>query len=96
MIYAAHQEVMNLGVERVLHLSRGPRKNNQSMTDRNFLHRKPVTSQPAGDSGQVLLTDPKASSVLGRGKPLVVERRFGIVLCVYEHVQLRLLCLRRL
>ena len=66
------------------------------MVDRNFVDRKPVPSQPAGNCGQILLAGAEAGSVLGRGKPLVVERRVGIVLCFHQRLQRRLLCFRRL
>ena len=91
-----YQEMMDLGMERILDLSRGPRKNNQPIADRNVLHRKPVCGQPAGNSVQVLPAHPKAVTVLGRRKLLVVERRLWIVLRFHERVQLSLLCFGRL
>ena len=86
---------MNRGVKRILHLSRISRKNDLSLIGGYFIHHKSMFCQPTGDPGQVLAACPKAGSILGRGKPLMVERRPRIVLRFHQYIQGCLLCRRR-
>src|ERR1700733_71477 len=73
VILATNQEAMNLRMKRILNLSCITGKGDLPVVNGDFVDRKPMLRQPAGNPGQILQARPKTGTILCRSEPLVVR-----------------------
>ncbi len=77
-------------MKRLVNLARRPRKQNQPVARRNFVHLESVTLKPCNNLRNVASARPKPRAKLRRRQPLMKHRRMRIMLRLHQRIQIRL------
>ncbi len=89
--HAFHAQIVNLGMERALHLRRRAAEADRHSIPAHFADGEPMPRQPVGNGRNVSFGGTEISAHLPGGEPMMEVGRIGIVLAGYKPVEGRLL-----